>query len=276
MRPPLQAGMLSKSIREIWPVTFALGLVALALEAALAYVLPVKFQADFADQWMKLGFVQNIMRIVLGADVSGGIGPEVMAALAWAHPAVLALFFAHAIIVCTRIPAGEIDRGTADTLLALPVSRWQILCSDAAAWLAAGVVLLAFACGGNLLGGSAAPPSSRVASERTLPVLANLYCLYVASGGIAYLASSFGDRKGRAMTGVFILVLVSFLLNYLSQLWQPLERFAFLSLLRYYQPLTLMRSGAWPIRDMLILATVGLATWTAAGVVFSRRDIATA
>jgi ABC-type transport system involved in multi-copper enzyme maturation permease subunit len=271
----LNTGLLMKSAREMWPVTLAMGLTLLVLEAALAYVLPVKFQADFADQWMKLGFVQNMMKVMLGADVSGGLGPDVLNALAWVHPVVLAVVWAHGIICCTRVPAGEIDRGTADVVLGLPVSRWQIYRAETAVWLPCGAVLIGLALAGNMLGGLGAPESSRMSLDRSLPVLANLLCLYSAVGAISLAASAASDRKGRAMTVVFIFVLASFLLNYLAQIWAPLSRASFLSLLDYYRPLTLMRTGGWPLKDMAVLAGVSAAAWVVGGCIFARRDITT-
>ena len=50
---------------------------------------------------------------------------------------------------------------------------------------------------------------------------------------------------------------------------------AFLGVLRYYRPLTILRDGAWPLRDMSILLGAALILWITAGAIFSRRDLST-
>ena len=108
-----------------------------------------------------------------------------------------------------------------------------------------------------------------------LIVLLNLFCLYGAVGGFAWLVSSLSDRRGRAMTLVFLVLLALFLLNYLAQFWQPLQKFVFLSPLHYHRPVTVLANGAWPGKDMGVLLGVGGAMWLGAGVVFARRDLCT-
>src|SRR5262249_39139303 len=99
--------------------------------------------------------------------------------------------------------------------------------------------------------------------------------LYAAVGGLSWLVSSLSDRRGRAMTIVFLVLLALFLLNYLAPFWGPLEKIAFLSPLHYHRPVNVLGSGVWPWRDMGVLLTSGGAMWLAAGAVFARRDLCT-
>ena len=46
------------------------------------------------------------------------------------------------ILFCSRMPAGEVDVGTADVLLGLPVSRLSIYAAEALVWIAAGLLLI--------------------------------------------------------------------------------------------------------------------------------------
>ena len=63
-------------------------------------------------------------------------------AFLWVHPTVLTLVWAHEVVCCTRTPAGEIDRGTIDFLLGLPVSRVKIFAAELLGWLLSGVCIL--------------------------------------------------------------------------------------------------------------------------------------
>src|SRR5207249_4078940 len=164
---------------------------------------------------------------------------------------------------------------TVDVLLGLPVSRWEVFVSETVVWLVCGTAILGAALVGNLLGAQGLPPEHRPQLSRLFIVLANLFCLYAAVGGLAWLVSSLSDRRGRAMTIVFLVLLALFLLNYLAQFWQPLEKIAFLSPLHYHRPVNALGSGIWPWRDMVILLAAGGTLWFAGGVVFARRDLCT-
>jgi ABC-type transport system involved in multi-copper enzyme maturation permease subunit len=269
-------GIVLKSAREVLPVTLLLGVILLGVEAVLAYVLPT-FARQFSQQIFRVPFVRSMLSAMLGTDLAEGIGPQMFAAMAWVHPVVLATIWAHAIIVCTRVPAGEVDRGTIDVLLALPVSRWKLYVSETLAWLCSAAVLVGFAVAGNMLGRSQVaaeaqfdPPGSHV-----FIVLVNLMVLYVAVGAAGWFFSALSDRRGRAMGIVFLIVVFSFLLNYLAQFWEPARRVAFLGVLRYYRPLFILRDGAWPLRDLAVLLGSAGVLWTVGGWIFARRDLST-
>lgn len=270
----INRGLILKAARELWPATLLFGLLIGVVEVVLAYVLPT-FQEQLSAQWTQIKFIQSIVQAMLGTDAAGGLGPEMFLSIAWVHPVVLAIVWAHAIVCATRTPAGEVDRGTMDVLLGLPVSRREVFVSETVAVVASALLVLAMAWLGNLLGGSAASTATHASASRIVIVLANLLCLYLAVSGFAWLVSALSDRRGKAMTVVFVLVLASFLLNYLAQFWEPAKRVSFLSVVSYYRPLFVLRDGAWPAADMAILAATALVTWLAAGVIFSRRDLST-
>jgi ABC-type transport system involved in multi-copper enzyme maturation permease subunit len=270
----MNRGLLVRALRESWPATLVLGLVLAAVEAALGYILP-KFGSQISQEWLQLDFARGIMKAMLGSQLAARLGPEMFQSMAWVHPIPLALTWAHAMISCTRVPAGEIDRGTADVILGLPVSRWEIFFSETAVWLALGAALFAAALCGNLLGSLGLPAHERPPLGRVLLILLNLFCLYAAVGGLTWLVSSLSERRGRALTIVFLILLALFLLNYLAEFWQPLERIVFLSPLHYHRPVEILVAGTWPWRDLLVLLGAGVVMWLAASVIFSRRDLAT-
>ena len=204
------------------------------------------------------------------------LGPELFESIGWVHPVVLAITWAHAIICCTRVPAGEVDRGTIDVLLGLPVSRWNLFISETIAWLISGMILLLFGAAGNAIGHGLLPDEYfHPDLSRILIVLVNLFSLYAAVGAIAWLLSALSDRRGKAMGVVFAIVLGSFLLNYLAQFWEPAERLSFLGLLQYYKPLFILRDGTWPTHDLAVLIGLTVVLWTIAGIAFARRDLST-
>jgi ABC-type transport system involved in multi-copper enzyme maturation permease subunit len=220
-------------------------------------------------------FARGIMQAMLGTELGARMGPQMFLSMAWVHPVMLALVWAHAIVSCTRVPAGEVDRGTVDVLLGLPVSRGEVFRSETLVWLACGAAVLGAALTGNLLGSMALPVEQRPRVPDLLIVLANLFCLYVTVGGFTWLISSLNDRRGRAMTIVFLVLLALFLLNYLAEFWEPLEKLVFLSPLHYHHPVKVLGTGVWPWKDIAILLGVGGALWLAGGIIFARRDLCT-
>ncbi len=272
----MNRGLLIKSVREAGIVVLILATALTLVEVLLSYVLPTAV-GDFSATLLQIPFIRTILQALVGMDVGDSITPDAIIALAWVHPAVLAIVWTQAVVLCTRVPAGEIDRGTIDVLFGLPVSRWCVYVTETIVFAGTGVVLLVMGFLGLRLGMLGQAAELRPGTGRLVSVAANMYCLYLAVGGLAFLVSAASDRRGKAMAIVFGLLLASFLLNFLAQFWAPAEAVAFLSLLTYYQPLPALRAGetGWPLADMAVLAGFAITLWAAGGVWFARRDICT-
>jgi ABC-2 type transport system permease protein len=137
-----------------------------------------------------------------------------------------------------------------------------------------GAALLLMFVAGNRLGNALAHGPG-IEPCRLAMLAGNLFCLYIAVGGLAWLVSALSDRRSRAVSVVVAFVLFAFLLSYLAPFWNVAERLSFLSLLHYYIPLKILREGLFPVRDMLVLGGLGAAFWTAGGIVFARRNLST-
>jgi hypothetical protein len=147
----MNRGVMLKAAIESWPSTLLCALLLFGAEAALAYAIPT-FSAQLRESIAQMQFLQNFIGAMLGVRAAGQFGPEAFLAFPWVHPVILALVWAHALVCSTRMPAGEVDRGTADVTMTLPVSRWGMLLSETAVWLVAGAVLLALFLAGNWFG----------------------------------------------------------------------------------------------------------------------------
>lgn len=270
----MNTGLLRKALRELLLTTLLLGAFLGLAEGLLTYVLTSR-QAQFAQRIADVPFLQSFLKGLLGVETAGAIGPGMLAAVAWVHPVILSIAWAHAIIVATRVPAGEIERGTIDVLLGLPISRRELWLTETVACVLAGAAVMLAAAAGHLLGARFLDPALRLPPERVGIIVVNLFAVYLAVGALAMLLSALSDRRGRAIAIAFGIAVSSILINYLSQVWASAESIAFLSILQYHRPLLVMRDGAWPVRDLAVLGSVSLAFWLAAGVVMSRRDVTT-
>lgn len=265
-------GLLRKSAREIWPATVLFGAALFLVEALLAFVIP-RIQGQFSSQLFQLKLVQTILRGMLGTEILPGAGAQTFLTLCWVHPVVLGFAWAHAIVTSTRLPAGEVDRGTIDVLLALPVARFELLVAETVTWLGSTTCVIALGICGNLLGALTAPPGERISPGALVQIGVNLGLVNCAVGSLGFLLSAAYCRRGRALTTVFIVVLASFLLNYLAQFWSPARAIVWLSVLDDYRPLVILQDGVWPWRHLGILAAVSAFCWGAAAFVLERRDL---
>ena len=270
----MNSGLIYKSLRETWLLTLSCGVGVLLFETLIAYVA-ISYAAEILEAWSSLEIAVKMVSALMGIDADQLVGPQQLIALAWVHPVVLAMLWAHEITFCTRVPAGEIDRGTSDILLGWPVTRWQVLVSETLVWICSGAVLILLATVGNLIGQSLAQTNSPTPFSRLPPLLINFFAMYVAVGGVAWLTSVVTDRRGRAIAVSFAIVVVSFLINFLVPFWEPAEYFAFLGVLHYYQPFRVLEDGTWPLADIATLFGVGLVLWTAALAIFARRNVST-
>jgi ABC-type transport system involved in multi-copper enzyme maturation permease subunit len=270
----MMRGLLAKGAREALPGTVMFGVALSIVLALLTFVIP-QVQEGISDIIVQMPIVKTMLSALLGVDVSEGLSAQMMQVFLWVHPVVLAIVWAHEIIECSRIPAGEIDRGTIDVLLGWPVSRPAMYLAHTIIWLVSGVVILLAGWLGHLTTSGEMAPSMRPSARDALIILLNLYCVYLAVGSVAMLVSSLSERRGRAIGIVFGFVVASFLVNFLAQFWEPAEHVAWLSVMRYYRPADTIVEGGVPWRDMLILTGTGLVAWCVAGAVLVRRSICT-
>jgi beta-exotoxin I transport system permease protein len=268
------SGLLRKTLRETWKQTLLFGLALLIVETLLTAVLPT-LQKELNEFLTTLPFIRTFLQALLGSDLGGNISAQMLQAIVWVHPVVLTIVWAQEIVFCTRVPAGEIDRGTIDVLLSWPASRRKILLCEAAVWLASGVLLVTMGFAGHCLAALSARAEAQPQTPRVFLVLVNLYCVYIAVGGLAYFVSAISDHRGRAMAVVFAVVLASFLLSFVAQFWPPADRLAPLGILSYYKPAQILATGSGPWGSMAILVATGAILGLAACETFARRNICT-
>lgn len=270
----MNAGLFTKEFRETRVQTALFGVALGGAMGLLTFILP-KIQSGMSEVFESMPFVKTIMQGLLGTSIGDRLSAEMMQSILWVHPVVLTLVWAHEIVFCTRVPAGEIDRGTVDILLSLPVSRRAIYWTETVGWLVSGLVVLSCGVLGHIVMRSQLPVETRPDAATVLVIMCNFYCVYFAVGAGALLVSAMSDRRGRAAGVVFGLVLASFLLNFLAQFWDVAERLSFLSVSHYYRPAELIQSGETPWRNMGVLLSVGAVFWIAGGEIFARRNVAT-
>ena len=96
---------------------------------------------ELMDFLSRFPFLQQIFEMGFGIDISGEVSLDIMYAVSFTHLVVLILSWAFLLATITRVTVGEFERGTADLLLTLPVTRIGVYFSTSLVWIAgAGLV----------------------------------------------------------------------------------------------------------------------------------------
>lgn len=254
---------------------FGLVFAAAVIFPILLIVALSSAPTDAVQQWLKWPLVRNFLRMFTGADPESLLSRTGFAAFSFVHPVTLSVCWAFLVVSCSGVLSGEIDRGTVDHLLSLPLTRWGLYRSISGAIFLL-LPLLAIA---PWLGACA----SQWFKTWDTPLHRGQLFLAVVNGLAAYTAvacvglaiSAAVSRRGIAVGLMVGGLISSFLLNVLGVLWEPAERVAFLGLLYYYQPLVIVRDGHLNGTHMAVLIGVAVIAWTTGGILFARRDICT-
>lgn len=269
----MNLALFRKTVRDSRVLILVMPLAIVVFEVLFLRGL-VEFISDKTMfEWFERSFARRFTRVLLGADLLEGINLTSLMTLGFAHPLVYALTWSLVLAVGTRVIAGEIDRGTADLLLSLPLSRARIYACVSSVWLMAGIPVSLAPLAGAWLGQRILTMPETLNLERLALLVVNLFALYVAVGGITSLASSLVSRRGPAVAISLTVILASVLLNTVAQFSETIKQISFLGLLDYYRPLPIIRSGQLPIHDILVLLGIGGACWLAGLWRFRRRDI---
>ena len=221
-------------------------------------------------------FIRKIFEMGFGINVDGDVSMNILFAVVFTHAVVLALTWTVIIAATTRVTAGEIERGTADMLLSLPVNRTEVYISTTLAWVLIAGILSACPVGGIGIAAQVFETEEAVELSKYLAPALNFCCLNLAVGGISSLISCCLNRRGLAVGTTVAALLTSAVLTFLEPFIEFIKTIRFLSLLNYFRPVDIVRTGEWPMSQMLTLVILGTVAWTAGLILFARKDIPTA
>lgn len=265
-------GILLKIRREIFGFSLAFGLGLMAFHILLAYIAPT-ILSELSGRFLQTMLIKTVLKGLFGGDVGQTLGTIAIVSLSWIHPIPLVVLWSQSIALWSRMPAGEIEKGTLDIYLSQPVSRFQIFLGETIAWLVSGLILIGMALVGNRIGNASLADEYRISYSVLLKLAANLYALYLAVGGFACFCSSLCNRRSSAMGFAFCFVAFSYLLHTLIPFWSTAKQIAFLSVMDYYNPMIIIQNPSWPIRNIAALVSVSFFFWLAGLAVWERRNL---
>jgi len=246
-------------------------IVALAL-VGWGTVLPIIYDA-FGQQFKAIvdsGAIPSQFTQIGGGDIFTLTGSV---ALGFVHPIAVGLNLVFAIGFAATCVAGERQRGTLEVLLARPLSRRTVYVTLALAAAVFAAVTTAALTLGSLVGSALTGRVSEL-GPGNLPVLwLNGFLLYGAIAAISLAASVSFDRVAPAAGLALAVVLVSYFLDILGQLWPDAAGLQPFSLFHYLDARNAL-AGLPDPTDFLVLTAVIVVAVAYALVRFPRRDLA--
>jgi hypothetical protein len=203
------------------------------------------------------------------ADVASPTG---YAGSGYLHPVALAVQAAVAISMAAA-PAREAEDGTAELVLSrpLPPHRWL-----AAHALAMATGLAAVVAGGYAGGVAAALTVDDLAPVDPWPLALALlggFACFLGVGGVTLLVASLVRTGGRAVGWATGFLIVSYAVDYLSQVWSIAEPLGPFSIFHHLDPPAVIGAGSLDGGDVLALLGLAAVAVTAALVLVDRRDL---
>jgi ABC-2 type transport system permease protein len=190
------------------------------------------------------------------------------------EPLAVMLVVQLAIFIATE-PAGEVDRGLVDLVLARPLPRRHLVTRSIALTIAATVGLMVAMGSGTWIGLTwLSPADAALPSWQTIAMLMiHLTFLAVAFGCVALAAASWSERRGTAQGAVAIVAVGSYLIDIVGEGWARAEPVARLFPFHYYHGNAIIFGSARPILDLSVFVGMAVAAASVAYWQFSRRDL---
>lgn len=213
-------------------------------------------------------FVQE----ALGGTLLVSFGGTV--ALGFFHPVVMLALSCGGIYLASE-PAGEVEHGLVDLVVARPVPRHLIITRSAIVYAGGigAIVALIFVANETAVRLMAPSGVTLFARTRLLWVAANLlavvWCL--GAGGLALGAAA--SRRAAAAGAMALLAVFLYLLHFAAAAWTRLRPAARISPFHYYESMPTLLGLAQPVRNIVGLLIATSILIAVAQVVYSRRDL---
>lgn len=261
--------LLVRSLGRVRAAFIAIAFVLFGFEVAL---IAVAASISTSGAFERLDqIVPSAFRSALGPALTSFGG---MAMIGYFDMIILMMVLVWGVYVATE-PAGEVEGGLVDLVLARPVPRHQLVTRSLAMTFGSSLALTLAMGLGTLLGlAFFTPEGTEWPATRTwLLMMAHLTVLCWSFGAAAVAVSGWMRRRAAALTVVALAAAVLYLLDFLAMWWAPMEWVAVLTPFHYFRGGPLLAGTTEPARDLAVLGLVTAAGSVVAYWQFSRRDL---
>jgi len=213
-------------------------------------------------------FIQEAMGGVLVGSFAGAI------AVGFVHPLVMLSLSCAAIYMASE-PAGEVEEGLVDLVVARPVPRFLIVTRSAIVYVVgtAAVVAAMFATSRIAVGSMSPATLGEVPARRLAWLAVNLLAIAWCFGAAALVLASRLRQRARTAGTVALAAVSLYLLQFGAAAWAPLRPFARVSPFHYYEPMQILLGRGTPTTNIVGLLTATTILLGIAYVMYERRDL---
>ncbi len=259
----------------LWRLHRGFLLFAVAVIALLQFLI-LRVVTSFDTAPMISGLAEQIpesFKKMLGEETFSLLSVDRAAAFGLNHPLVLVILAIAAIVIPSRHIAGEAEDGTLELLLSFPVKRVHLLANLFASGTAFLFLIILCALGTSLLSISLFDRLGPDTAVKLAAIACNLWLLFVSISSLTLALSAFGKEGSTAAMRAAGIILVFYLLHYLSSLWDPLRFTKPFNIFSYYRPTALMSGERSFWLHVTVLCALILVCMAVSAVQFNRRDI---
>ena len=193
-------------------------------------------------------------------------------AFGFVHPVAIVAATAFVVVVAT-VPAAERETGFLDLVLARPVPRGRYLLTVVLLLLLGAVLLPLALLGGAAFGLGIVDVEDRLPLARYVPAAFGLGFLLLAVGGYSLLFAAGARRRGPAIGRAVALTLAFYVVEYLADFWDLLDRIRWVSPFHYYKPIAAAVVPDTPLVNPVVLLAAFVVLAAAAHLRFRRQDL---
>lgn len=213
------------------------------------------------------------VRAMFGEDFISMLTVEGAAAFGFNHPMVLVILSIAAITIPSRHIAGEVETGTLELVLSLPIKRIKLLLN---LWISAAVflfIIIFFALCSSLLSIHIFHQLTTELFVKMLKISSNLWMLFMFIMSLSMLLSSFGKEGNKVAIRVAGITLIFYVLHFLSSMWETIRFTKPFNFFEYYQPEDLMVGYRSFSLHAVVLSSAILVFLIVSLYQFNRRDV---
>ena len=213
------------------------------------------------------------MQYFMGEEFIGQFTINGIAAFGYNHPIILIFFSMIAIMLPTRHIGNEIEEGSLELMLSLPVKRLSILCSLWLFTFFAILVLTASCWLGTIWGLHLNPESINLPFINILKIGINLTAIMLTINAYTFLIAAYSREGSKVALRAAGITLFFYFLSYATKIWLAIQPLKHITIFNYYQPQMLMTGQAKFFNNIIVLFALTLIFLVIAFRRINRRDI---
>ena len=187
----------------------------------------------------------------------------------------IVLMVAQFAIFAASEPAGDVEAGFVDMVLARPLPRHRLITRSLTVMMTGTLALTLTMGAGTWIGLlTLAPPHTRWPELRlVLNLIAHLTLVAWSFGAAALAASGWARRRAAAWAPIALSAIAMYLIDFLGLWWSAMPRIGRASPFHFYQGSAILEGRANAALDLSVLAAATVALSAIAYWQFSRRDL---